>query len=232
LNHCFPIRLYAGYDPREEAGYHAFCASVIQHASAPVTIAPLGAQVVQRVYSGGQRDGTNAFNYLRFLIPFLQDFDGWAIFADGSDMVMRADIAQLAEFFDPYKAVQVVKHNYRTKHARKYVGTPMEAGNSDYPRKNWSSLMIVNCAHYRWREMTPEKVASMPGSWLHRFEFIEDERIGELPKEWNWLVDEFGDNADAKLLHWTAGIPGFTKYAEAPMAAEWFAAHARANATC
>jgi hypothetical protein len=37
------------------------------------------------------------------------------------------------------KAVAVVKHDYKTKHRRKYIGTPLEADNADYPRKNWSS---------------------------------------------------------------------------------------------
>lgn len=226
---CYPIRLYAGYDPREEVGYHAFCSSVIEHATVPVAITPLGPQAVSRLYTEGQRDGTNAFIYLRFLIPYLQNFEGWAVFADGADMVMNADIAELASLYDPFKAVQVVKHEYKTRHPRKYVGTQMEADNGDWPAKNWSSLMLINCAHYAWRQMTPEAVARLPGYHMHRFEFIDKERIGELPKEWNWLADEYGDNPEAKLLHWTAGIPGFREYRNAPMAHKWFAANARAN---
>jgi hypothetical protein len=41
-----------------------------------------------------------------------------------------------------------------------------------------------------------------------------------LPREWNWL-DEYGENDDAKLVHYTNGIPGFRHYAEAPHAKEW-----------
>lgn len=230
MNSSIPIRLYAGFDPREAVGYHAFCASVIEHATVPVSIAPLAANMVRRVYSAGQRDGTNAFNYLRFLIPYLESFEGWAIFADGSDMVMRADIAELAELFDPYKAVQVVKHEYRTKHARKYIGTAMEADNADYPRKNWTSLMLVNCSHYRWRNMTPDLVATLPGSHLHRLQFIEDERIGELPAEWNHLVGESEPNPNAKLVHYTLGIPAFKHYKDCEHSDTWRAAHEKAVA--
>ncbi len=223
------IQVYAGFDEREEVGYHTFVASVIQHATAPVSIAPLSLKALNRVYAGTQRDGTNAFIYTRFLVPFLQKFTGMAIFVDGCDMVCKADIHELASLFDPYKAVQVVKHDYKTKHARKYVGTSMEADNQDYPKKNWSSVMLINCAHYAWRKFTPEYVAKTPGSVLHRLEFIEDRFVGELPQEWNWLADEYGPNDKAKLIHWTAGIPGFDSYINAPMAEDWFDANTRVN---
>ena len=148
---------------------------------------------------------------------------------DGADMVTKADIAELWALRDPFKAVQVIKHEYKTKHPRKYVGTKMEADNGDYPCKNWSSVMIINCAHYAWRNITPQTVEKMPGSYLHRFEFIEPRYIGELPIEWNWIVDEYGYNPKAKVLHWTAGIPGFAYYKDAPHAADWFSANAKVN---
>ena len=234
LKNSSPIQLFCGFDEREEVGYHAFCSSVIEHATVPVSIAPLSQKAMGRIYGAGHRDGTNGFIYLRFLVPYLMGYEGWAIFADGSDMVMQADIKELADLYDPWKAVQVVKHEYQTKHPRKYMGTAMEADNGNWPRKNWSSLMIINCGHYAWRQITPEAVASMAGSSLHRFSFIQDEnRIGELPPDWNWLADEFGENPNAKLLHWTAGIPGFPHYKDAPEADKWRKAHTQANhATC
>src|SRR5690606_36000298 len=97
------------------------------------------------MYRGGQRDGTNAFIYSRFLIPYLQNYKGWALFVDGADMIVKGDLAELWALRDKAKAVQVVKHDYRTKHPRKYVGTQMEADNRDYPCKNWSSVMVINC---------------------------------------------------------------------------------------
>jgi hypothetical protein len=229
LTDCYPIRLFAGFDEREEVGYHAFCSSVIERSTVPVSFTPLSLNTVQKVYGAGHRDGSNGFIYLRFLIPYLQQFEGWAIFVDGADMICNADIAELWAMRDPFKAVQVVKHDYKTKHPRKYVGTAMESGNADYPRKQWSSVMLMNCAHYDWRRLTPTNVERMAGSDLHRFSFIEPRFIGELPMEWNWLPQEMGPNEDAKLLHWTAGIPAFPHYKDSPMASEWFAAHARVN---
>jgi len=215
------INIYYGFDPREEVGSHTFTSSVIHRASRPVSFCPLHLPHFRSYYSAGHRDGTNAFIYTRFLIPFLQGFNGWALFCDGADMIVKADIAELWALRQANMAVQVVKHDYRTKHPRKYIGTRMEAANGDYPRKNWSSVMLVNCSHFAWRQMTPERVEEMSGSELHQFAFIENERIGELPAEWNWLADEFGENPDAKLLHWTAGIPAWPHYANAPHADDW-----------
>lgn len=219
------IHIFAGYDEREAVGYHTFCASVIKHSTELVTITPLSLQSIQHVYTGGQRDGTNAFIYSRFLIPYLMGFRGWALFVDGSDMIVKDDIAKLWAQRNIYKAVQVVQHNYKTKHPRKYVGTDMEADNNDYVRKQWSSVMLINCSHYSWRQMTPKAVEEMPGAFLHRFSFIEDRYIGELPIEWNWLCQEHGENPEAKLIHYTAGIPKFPAYKDCPMAKDWFEAN-------
>jgi hypothetical protein len=150
---------------------------------------------------------------------------------DGSDMLCMADVNELLELWDPYMAVQVVKHEYSTRHPRKYVGSAMEADNGDYARKQWASMMIINCSHFAWRNVTPEFVRRTTPMDLLQLRFIEDNRIGELPIEWNWLADEFGPNHQAKVLHWTAGIPAFEAHADAPMAREWTASLLAAS-TC
>ena len=50
---------------------------------------------------------------VRFLVPFLCNFEGWAIFLDG-DMIVRDDIAKLWKMRDPWTGVQVVQHNYKS----------------------------------------------------------------------------------------------------------------------
>jgi hypothetical protein len=186
-----------------------------------VAITPLHLKHFLPYYKPSLRDGTNAFTYTRFLIPFLQGFTGWALFCDGADMLCRADIAELWAWRDYYSAVQVVKHDYKTKHPRKYVGTKMEADNGNYPKKNWSSVMLINCSHFHWRDMRPEKVEEMSGAELHQFAWLQDKLIGDLPVEWNWLADELGENPEAKIVHWTAGSPGFPQYAAMPHADEF-----------
>lgn len=219
------IPLYIGFDPREAACFHVFAQSVIERASVPVALHPLHKPMLAGF--DGQKDGTNAFIYSRFLVPSLQSWQGFALFADG-DMACLDDIARLWELRDPKYAVQVVKHDYRTKYPRKYVGTPMESQNLDYPKKNQSSVMLWNCGHPKNRILTREFVNEAPGSLLHRFEWLRDEEIGELPKEWNWLVSEYEPNDKAKLLHYTLGAPGFAHYSHCDGAAHWH--RARKNA--
>jgi len=191
-------------------GFHAFQQSVLEHSSIPVAFIPL---------RGEQRDGTNVFTYERFRIP-LGDFCGPAIFADASDMLCRADIAELLSLYDETKAVQVVKHSYQTKHPRKYVGTEMESPNESYPRKNWSSLILWNAGH-KAHVRAAEKLRGYDGAYLHRFAWLDDEQIGELPAQWNHLVGEQDYDPGAKLCHFTVGIPGFTHYAHCDYADEW-----------
>lgn len=214
------IRLFIGYDPREAVGTHVFTSSVIRHASMPVSITALHLPNLKG-YSEQHEDGTNAFIYTRFLVPWLCDYTGWAIFADGADMLCRADIAELWSMREMGKAVQVVKHDYISQHTRKYIGTPMEAPNRHYDRKNWSSLMIMDCSSFLWRQMKPDTVARMTGAELHRFSWIPDDRIGALPPAWNHLVLEQPDDPDAKIVHYTLGVPGFDHYKYSPFSDEW-----------
>jgi hypothetical protein len=223
-----PIPLYVGFDQREAAGYHTFCQSVLERSSVPVSFIPLHGPCLQNF--DGQKDGTNRFIYSRFLVPYLQNCRGWAIFCDGSDMVCLDDIARLWEMKEQFifnKALAVVKHDYKTKHPRKYIGTPMEADNLDYPGKNRSSVILWNCEHYANRCLTPDFVSQSPGSFLHRFQWVNEECIGELPPEWNALAME-QDISAASLVHFTLGPPGFKHYQHCDGARHWHEAHKRA----
>jgi lipopolysaccharide biosynthesis glycosyltransferase len=210
-----PIPIFIGYDPREAIAFHTCVNSIIRHASQPVSIMPLALNNFQD-YTETHTDGSNQFIYSRFLVPYLMDYTGQAIFIDG-DMIVRSDIVELWKLRDLGKDVMVVKHNYKTKMTTKYLGSK----NEDYPRKNWSSVMIFNCNNYPTKKLTPEYIQKSTGAHLHRFEWTTDDRVGELPPEWNWLPDEYGPNSDAKLLHYTLGTPCFHDFATTPMADEW-----------
>ncbi len=199
------IPLFVGIDAREAIGLNVFTHSVWSRASQPVSITPVS----------GPTDGTNAFTLARFLVPQMMGYKGFAIFADGSDMLCLTDIAELWALCDPFKAVQVVKHDYQTNFPVKYLGQP----NLSYARKNWSSLMLINCNHFAWRRMDAEAVKSLGGQVLHRFEFIKDEFIGDLPPEWNYLCDEPNQTGPAKIAHLTVGLPVW--YPDCEYADEW-----------
>jgi hypothetical protein len=218
------LNLFIGYDPREAVAYHVFSNSAIRHSSRPLAIHPLaqknmeGYQDPKQVLEGYPQ--SNQFIFSRFLVPYLMDFKGVAAFFDG-DMLLRDDVAKLFDQADllARKAVWIVKHNYKTKSETKYLNQV----NKDYPRKNWSSVILWNCAHYKNRVLTPDYIANATGQHLHRFEWLDDDDIGTLQAEWNWLPDEYGPNKWAKLIHFTLGTPCFLdeQYSLAPMAEEW-----------
>lgn len=212
-----PIRIFVGYDPKEPVAYHVCCESIIRQASQPVSLTPLALGPLAQHYDNRwHKDGSNDFIYSRFLVPWLCDFEGAAIFIDG-DMLLRTDIAELWQQRSSDFGVQVVKHHYRTKHPIKYLGYE----NKDYPCKNWSSVIIWNCAHEAHRCLTPAFVGKVAGPYLHRFEWLREDKIGELSPDWNHLAMEW-ENSQAKLVHYTIGIPAFKEYAFQEHAGEWF----------
>lgn len=210
------INLFVGFDPREAVAYHVFCNSIIQNTSVPVQITPLVLNQLQE-FNETHDDRSNDFVYSRFLTPYLSDFKGWAIFADG-DMICQGDLKELIDMADPSKAVMVVKHDYQTKATQKYLGNI----NENYPRKNWSSVILWNCEHPKHKILTPDFVSKQTGKFLHRFSWLDDQDIGELPLEWNWLASEYRVNREAKLIHFTLGTPCFKDYKNSDMADIWY----------
>jgi lipopolysaccharide biosynthesis glycosyltransferase len=209
------IPIFIGYDTKETIAYHTCVNSIIRHSTNPISIVPLSLNLLKG-YNETHTDGSNQFIYSRFLLPHLMDYNGWAIFIDG-DMIIRDDITELYNLQDNDYAVMVVKHDYKTKSNIKYLGSK----NEDYPRKNWSSVVLWNCGHIKNKILTPEFIQKSNGSYLHRFSWLNDNDIGSLPFEWNWLPDEYGENNNAKLLHYTIGTPCFNEFNNTTQAAEW-----------
>ena len=76
-------------------------------------------------------------------------------------------------------------------------------------------------------KLTPNFVNTATGLELHQFKWLNNEdAIGSLPLEWNWLVGEYDFNPDAKNVHWTLGGPYFKDYADSDYANEWFKLYA------
>ena len=216
------INVFVGFDQLEAIAYHVFCQSVLEKSTSLINFTPLAHQNLN--FFKNHDDGSNKFIYSRFLTPFLNEYSGWAIFADG-DMVCNHDITELWNLKDPSKAVQVVKHEYKTKKTVKYLGN----NNEDYPRKNWSSLVLWNCEHPANKILTPEFIQDKPGSYLHRFSWLDDSQIGELPIEWNWLAIEYPNNPAAKIIHYTLGTPCFKEYSTTSQADIWQQAYKKTN---
>ncbi|MEA5398453.1 glycosyltransferase [Synechococcus sp. BA-124 BA4] len=224
-----PIPIFIGYDPRERAAANVLIDSLYQHSSAPLAITLLVTPQLERqgLYRR-KRDPkqSTAFSFTRFLVPHLMDNQGWAVFMD-CDMLCRGDIAELwAERNDDY-ALMCVQHQHVPAETVKFLGEVQSA----YPKKNWSSLMLLNCG--RCRALTPEYVNSASGLELHRFHWLAgDHEIGALPDRWNHLVGVQPapmagvDEGGPILLHWTLGGPWFREQRTmgGHLAAEWFSA--------
>jgi len=158
---------------------------------------------------------------LRFLIPYLCNYKGWALFTD-DDFLWLSDIAELLQYMDDSKAVLCVQHKTKSTATVKLAGVKQE----NYPRKNWSSVMLFNCAHADCANLTLPIVNSRGGAYLHRMNWAEDKNIGELPYVFNWLVDWYDTKKHkrAKVVHYTDGGPYYPDYRERGVdyAQEWF----------
>lgn len=154
----------------------------------------------------------------RFLVPYLAK-SGWAMFCDG-DMLFRSSLTGLFESLKTKYAVYCVKHDYRPNDTVKMDGQIQ----TRYSRKNWSSFMIFNCDHPSNRCLTQSTDAAntLPGRDLHRFCWLDDDEIGELGPEWNFLVGHSDPAAiNPKVVHFTTGVPDMLGYEDVPFADEW-----------
>lgn len=194
------LRVFIGWDHRQPVSYTVLQHSIYTLSSKPVAITPL---VLPQLPL--KRQGLTPFTYSRFLVPYLCDYKGWALFLD-IDMVLRDDIAKLFNFRDDKYAVMVSKNNLRFE---------------------WASAMLFNCE--KCKILTPEYIetASAP----HKISWANEDEIGAFPNEWNHLVGYDRPNPDAKLVHYTQGVPAFEVTADSEHASAWTDAHKAANTT-
>jgi hypothetical protein len=212
------IRVFIGFDAREAVAFSVLAHSIHARASEPVAIAPLMLSELHGIYRR-ERNALQStdFSFSRFLTPYLCGFEGWAIFMD-CDMLVMDDIARLWALRDDRYAVQVVKHVHVPREDTKFLGEKQ----TKYEKKNWSSVMLMNCA--RCTALTPGYVNTATGLELHQFKWLEsDALIGDLPHEWNHLVGYDAPSGRVSLAHYTIGGPYFSEYRECEYAREWFA---------
>lgn len=161
------------------------------------------------LYYRDDNTGSTEFTYTRFLVPYLNNYNGWALFCD-SDFLWFCDPTEILEKYkDESKAIFCVKHEYNKCNGN----TKMDGLKQEwYPRKNWSSLMLFNCSHPDIQKLTIENVNTMSAKWLHRMEYCDDNNIGELPIDYNYLVNYYGNGNNYKALHFTDGGPWHKDY--------------------
>ena len=212
------IRIFIGFDPREAVAFSVLAHSIHARASEPAAIAPLMLSQLEGIYRRERNPlQSSDFSFSRFLTPYLCGYEGWAIFMD-CDMLVMDDIARLWALRDDRYAVQVVKHVHVPREDVKFLGEKQ----TKYEKKNWSSVMLMNCA--RCTALTPQYVNTATGLELHQFKWLaSDALIGELPHEWNHLVGYDAPASRVSLAHFTIGGPYFSEYRDCEYAREWFA---------
>lgn len=223
--------IWIGFDPREAAGFAVTKWGITRASKWYISVNPL---ILNDLRNKGlyYRETTRVDNKLwdvvsqapmatefaisRFLVPTLAR-RGFALFLD-CDMLVRVDnIEELFQSIDPSKAVSCVKHNFTPSNTTKMDNQSQTA----YHRKNWSSLMVFNCDHPSNKKLTVEMINSLPGRDLHRFCWLEDDEIGELGVEWNWLVRHSPETVDPKIVHFTDGLPFMPGYENDGFSGEW-----------
>lgn len=217
------MKIFLGWDSREAEACRIAAASIRRHASEPVEIIPISMHTVKE-YSRPtvEKNGklwdqisnapmSTSHAIARFFVPYLCDYQGWAVFMDG-DVLVRRDIVELFALADPYLPLQVVKHCYSPTEELKKNGDQQLA----YRRKNWSSVILWNCGHSANQRLTPEMINTQTGLYLHGFSYLNDDQIGELPGIWNTLITE------PALVHFTEGLPSIQGRSMQPYANEWF----------
>jgi lipopolysaccharide biosynthesis glycosyltransferase len=211
------IRVFIGYDSAEAVAFSVLSRSIHARASAPVAVSPVMLSQLRGVFERPHNAlQSTEFSFSRFLVPWLAGYEGWAVFMD-CDMLMRDDVAELWKLRDERFAVQVVKHAHVPKEDVKFLGHTQ----TKYQKKNWSSVMLMNCA--RCKALTPQFVNAASGLELHQFKWLESEDlIGALPSRWNHLVGYDAPRRDAALVHFTIGGPWFPEYRDSEYAPEWF----------
>lgn len=223
------LRVYIGFDDREAVAADVCRHSLLRHSTTPLCVSFLRMEALEyaglywRTYAtqAGQmiddidgRPFSTKFSFTRFLVPALCQYEGWALFCD-CDFLFRADVAELLPLLDDSKALLVCKQHHVPAERTKMD----QQQQSRYPRKNWSSFMLMNCGHKEMRALTVDAVNTRPGSWLHQFGFLHPDDIGDIPAQWNWI--EGTTEGEPRAVHYTSGGCWFAGYEHVAYAQEW-----------
>ena len=104
------MKIFVGYEENHPEMFEV-CKRSIERFSSLHQIIPLRKSALQAegVYSRPYQGEATDFAFTRFLVPYLANYDGWALFCDG-DFLWRCDPAELEKYEDDEHDVFVVKH--------------------------------------------------------------------------------------------------------------------------
>jgi hypothetical protein len=217
--------IWIGWDEREHDACHIAIGSIRRRLTSDIPVDFLVADllVAEGLYRRPTERREGRLWDVISAAPMVKELagSGWALFMDG-DVLVRADLTELFDGLDPSRAIYCVHHRHDPPAGLKMDGQ-LQLG---YARKNWSSVMAVNCDHPANDGLTVDLVNTVPGRELHRFCWIDDgDLIGALDPKWNWLAPPF----DPAIVHFTEGVPDMPGYEHSPFAEEWRTERARSG---
>ena len=216
------LKIYIGYDSRESIAYHVAKHSILKNTKMKIDIVPIKQDDVrdQGIYWREEdKLASTEFTFTRYLIPHLNEYKGWALFID-CDFVALDDVKKLFDQRNDKYALMCAQHDYTPKPGVKMDGKQQTV----YPRKNWSSMMLINCGHPENKKLDLNLINNpkTTGAYLHRFSWLDDSLIGKLSHEWNWLVGWYKpEDGTPRAIHYTEGGPWFKNYRDCEYNEQW-----------
>jgi hypothetical protein len=219
------LKIFIGWDSKYPDVSEVCAYSLINRSSIPVKIFYLKLSELQTAgvyYRPSDPLASTEFTYSRFLTPYLSGHEGIAIYCD-NDFLWLDDVAKLIKTAVKDYPLHCVHHFHCPPEKEKMDGQSQ----TQYPRKNWSSLMLFDCSHPLNRILDVDTVNKQPGSYLHQMQWLPDDMIGKLDQRWNWLegwypvvnTDQLG------AIHYTRGGPWLAQWRHCDFAENWLQEH-------
>lgn len=213
------INIYIGLDEPHLEAFNVCKYSILEkNKKYNINIQPINYNTVKEYDREKDQYESTQFAFARFFAPYLSNFKGISIFLDG-DFLLLESIDKLLDLYDSKYALQCCQHDYKPKESIKMDGKLQAV----WPRKNWSSLMIINNEHPKNKTLTPTTINNQSGAFLHRFKWLDDAEIGSLPLQWNWLVNWYTEPDDGcpLALHYTEGGPWLKEFKDCEYSKVW-----------
>jgi hypothetical protein len=229
------LSVYLGYDPAEHEAALVCAASLRRVTNGEIEPVFLNQDRLraaglytraedwrgQKYDFASQSTMSTQFSNSRFLTPILAQ-SGWALFVD-CDMVFYEDPRlMLNETWDNCP-LYCVQHQHIGDEPSKMMGMAQ----TQYSRKNQSSVMLFDCDHPDNRRLSLWDVNHRPGRDLHQFYWLDDDKIGTLHRRWNQLVGVQPEIKPEGIVHWTLGGPWFDEWPGGPCDDLWLAERAK-----
>tara|TARA_B100001248_G_scaffold124283_1_gene93245 strand:- start:7274 stop:8788 length:1515 start_codon:yes stop_codon:yes gene_type:complete len=205
-----PLNIYIGYDSRHEGiedvqieSIRNTCSSYVKDEGCRFEpeIKLLDVSKIAE-YNREYANQSTEFTYSRFLIPYLENYEGFSIFVD-NDFIWTKPWWEMFYFLHPDNAVACVQYEYELEKMSKVKMGGEE--NVMYPKKLWSSFMVFNNAHEDCKKLTPEVVNTQTGKYLHQFEWTD--KIDRIPDKYIFTEGMSDENKRFNAVHYTRGGP-------------------------